>query len=375
MPIQDALLPLDEALARLAAAIPAPVAPALRADRDDPALDLALLDGAALRAEDGLAPRQVLGTLCAGEDPAAFTVAPGTCVRLMTGAALPAGANALVPVEALEEAGDGRLRPRAEPRPGDGVRQRASQARAGEALLGPGPWTPARVGLAAQVGAAWPVPRRLRVAVAPTGDELALHPEPHQIRDAAGPMLQALAHTLGAEARLLPPLPDAPRALERALSGLEDLDVLLTLGGVSMGDRDHLPDVLRALGAETLFHRIRLRPGKPLMAARWGSRVVLALPGNPVAAYLDALLFLPVALARLEGRPQPDPWFPAELLEAVPNGLERPLLQPCRLEEGRLRPLPSRGSADLVRLAQAQACAWIPEGGAPKGPVRALRLP
>jgi molybdopterin molybdotransferase len=142
-----------------------------------------------------------------------------------------------------------------------------------------------------------------------------------------------------------------------------------------MGRRDFLPAVLEGSGARVLFHRIDLKPGKPMLAAILDGRVILGLPGNPVSSYLNALLFLPVAMARLRGAPMPDPWRQGELAEAIPNADPRPLLHPCRLEGGRLHPLSSRGSADLVRLAQAQACAWIPPGGAPAGPARWIALP
>ena len=368
------LLSLDEALARLAEAFPAAAAGAVLADRDDPALDRSAMDGAALRSQDGLAPRQVLGTLFAGDPPDGFRVGPGQCVKIMTGACLPEGADAVVPVEKLSEAG-GRLTPQAAPKPGDWVRRRGDQAKAGELLLPAGmPHNAARAGLRAQVGLP-PAPlRRVRIGVAPTGDELNGQPGPHQIRDSNGPMLTALAHALGAEVRLLPPIPDQPAALRGFLGGLGELDILITSGGVSAGEKDHLPMVLESMGARVLFHKIRLKPGKPTLAAVLGRHVVLGLPGNPVSAYLNALLFLPVAMAGLLGTAAPDPWRRGTLLGPVANPDGRPLLHPCRRRGHDLEPLESRGSADLVRLAQADACAWIPEGGLEPGPVRYLDL-
>jgi molybdopterin molybdotransferase len=188
-------------------------------------------------------------------------------------------------------------------------------------------------------------------------------------------MLEALAFRLGGEVRRLPRLADDAKALEQALGRMEGIDILLTSGGVSMGERDLLPGVLRDMGATLLFHRIRLKPGKPMLAARLGDLTILGLPGNPVSAYLNALLFLPVALARLQGGEALDPWKEAELAEPVANKGDRPLLHPCTLQAGRLLPLPSQGSADLVRLAQADACAWIPPGGAKAGRTRYLLLP
>ena len=361
------LLPLEEALRRLWEALPAPTLPEVRAERDDPATDRASMDGVALRASEGRAPRRILGTLFAGDDPSAFTVAPGTAVRIMTGAALPPGADAIVPVEQLETAGD-TICPTVDPDAGDHVRRRGDQARAGDRLLSAGtPLNAARVALLAQEGLPIPVRPRIRVGVASTGDELVPNPAPHQIRDSNGPMLAALARTLGAEVDLRPALPDDPAALAAALRTPGDIRILLTSGGVSMGEHDHLPAVLKELGATILFHRIRLKPGKPMLAALLGDLLVLALPGNPVSAYLNALLFLSQALARLEGRAAPDPWRRARLTASVKNKGDRPLLHPCRLVDGHLEPLPGKGSADLITLAQADACAWIDQGGLEAG--------
>jgi len=361
------LLPLEEALGRLWEALPAPTLPEVRAERDDPAMDLASMDGVALKASEGRAPRRLLGTLFAGDDPAAFEVTAGTAVRIMTGAALPSGADAIVPVEVLETAGD-MVRPGVDPVPGDHVRPRGDQAKAGELLLPAGtPINAARMALFAMEGLSVPQRPRLRVGVASTGDELVAQPQPHQIRDSNGPMLAALARALGAEVELRASLPDDPAALAAALRDTGDIRILLTSGGVSMGEHDHLPAVLKEIGATVLFHKIRLKPGKPMLAALLGDLLVLGLPGNPVSAYLNALLFLPLALARLEGRAVPNPWHRARLAAAVKYKGDRPLLHPCRLVDGRLQPLPGKGSADLITLAKADAFAWIEPGGLEAG--------
>lgn len=361
------LLPLPEALGRLWAALPGPTLAELRAGRDDPATDRAAMDGVALRSVDGRAPRRLLGTLFAGDDPATFAVTPGSAVRIMTGAALPPGADAIVPVEQLETDGE-NLRLRVTPDPGDHVRPQGDQARAGDLLLPAGaPRNAARVALLAQEGLLIPAAPRIRVGVASTGNELVAAPAPYQIRDSNGPMLAELARVLGADVELRPALPDVPEALAAALLNPGDIRILLTSGGVSMGEHDHLPSVLQGLGATILFHKIRLKPGKPMLAALLGNLLVLGLPGNPVSAYLNALLFLPQALARLEGRAAPDPWRRGRLTAAVKNKGDRPLLHPCRLREGKLEPLPGKGSADLVTLAQADAFAWIEQGGLEAG--------
>lgn len=372
--MQKALLALDEALTLLAEAVPSPHQSVIRADRDDPAMDRSIMDGVALRAADGMVPRHVLGTLFAGDDPSRFQVEVGTCVRIMTGAALPAGADAVVPVEQLVER-DGQLTLEDAPKPMQFISRRGCQAHAGDLLIDAGlPLTAARHGLRAWVGEQ-PVPlRRIRVGIAATGDELKAEPAPYQIRDSNGPMLAALSHMLGAEVLSLPPVPDEPEAIERFLTTLDGVDVLLTAGGVSMGEKDFLPQVLERLGARILFHRIRIKPGKPTLAAVLDGRVLLCLPGNPASAYVNTLLFLPVILRRMEGRVHSSPWRMGRLVRAVANPGDRPMLHPCRQEGDALTPLPSRGSADLVRLAQADVCAWIPESGLEAGETRYLEL-
>lgn len=374
----EALLPLHEALAKVREALPAPPWDAVVADRDDPALDRSAMDGVALRAQDGAAPRRLIGTLFAGEDPSRFRVGPLEALRIMTGAALPEGADAVVPVERIQVE-DGTVTLTNPPAHGDHIRRRGTQAKAGDPLLPEGfPLTAAGLGLRAQVGTPFhPLPRVV-VGIASTGDELTGNPRPFQIRDSNGPMLTALAHRLGAEARRLPSLPDDEEALRARLSDLGEVRVLLTSGGVSMGQKDFMPSVLQDLGARILFHKIRLKPGKPMLAALLGDKVILGLPGNPLSAYLNALLFLPPVLARLGGLSEPDLWRTGHLTAPVKNGPDRPLLHPCTVAVtgtgNHLTPMASQGSGDLVTLARAQACAWIPEGGHAGGDVRYLEV-
>lgn len=372
--VAEALLPLDEALAMVRGALPAPRWGAIVADRDDPALDRSAMDGVALASSEGAEPRRLIGALFAGDDPARFRVGPSEAVRIMTGAAVPEGADAVVPVERLQVDGE-TVTLNVTPAAGDHIRRRASQARAGEALLPAGlPRTAASIGLCAQVGAPFRALQRVVVGIASTGDELTGEPLPHQIRDSNGPMLTALAHRLGADTRRLPSLPDDENALRARLSDLGDVRVLLTSGGVSMGQKDFLPSVLKELGARILFHKIRLKPGKPMLAAILGDRMILGLPGNPLSAYLNAMLFLPPVLARLEGLVEPDFWRQGLLTGPVKNGPDRPLLHPCTVSGSSVTPMASKGSGDLVTLAQAQACAWIPEGGHAGGVVRYLEV-
>ena len=231
------LMELEEALALLAAAVPTPRAEAIWADRDDPALDRSAMDGIVLRAAEGLAARKILGTIFAGDDPAAFCVESGGCLRIMTGACIPEGGDAVVPVELLQER-EGWLAPIHAPNTGDHIRRRGDQAFLGSLLLSAGqPLNAARRGLRAQVGMP-PLPLlRVRIGIASTGDELRGDPAPWQIRDSNGPMLAALAHTLGAEAFELPPVPDDPAAV----ADLGELDVAAPRGR----NREHVVEDYR----------------------------------------------------------------------------------------------------------------------------------
>ncbi len=364
---------LEEAQACLLEAIPMRPTQPIIADRDDPSMDRSAMDGVALRVSDGLNPRQLLGALCAGDDPRSFFVDEGQCVQVMTGACIPHGADAVVPLEGLQRSPEGVV-PLEIPTKGQNIRFQGEQARHGDVLIEAGrPLNAARLALRAQVGMTLPSMDRIAVGVLSTGDELRKRPHPWQIRDSNGPMLTSMVQNLGGEARRLPPLPDERGILRQFLYRLH-LPVLLSSGGVSAGQRDLLGSVLEELGGEILFHGIRLKPGKPMLAARLGDMIVLGLPGNPVSAYLNALLFLPLVLARLERRTLPDPWRKGEMSEDFPNPGDRPLLHPCKREGWRLSPLESHGSADLVSLAKADACAWIPEGGAKAGDVKYLDL-
>lgn len=367
------LLSLEEAQACLVEAIPMRPTQAIVADRDDPSMDRSAMDGVALRASDGLNPRHLLGALCAGDDPRSFFVDAGQCVQVMTGACIPHGADAVVPLDMLQRSREGIV-PLSMPEQGQNVRVQGEQARHEDVIIEAGrPLNAARLALGAQMGMTLPTLDRVAVGVLSMGDELRKRPHPWQIRDSNGPMLASMVQSLGGEARRLPPLPDERNILRQFLHRLH-LPVLLSSGGVSAGQRDLLGSVLEELGGEILFHGISLKPGKPMLAARLGEMLVLGLPGNPVSAYLNALLFLPLVLARLERRTLPDPWRKGELVYDFPNPSDRPLLHPCLREGWRLTPLESHGSADLVSLAKADACAWIPEGGAKAGEVKYLDL-
>jgi molybdopterin molybdotransferase len=295
----------------------------------------------------------------------------------MTGAPLPAGANAVAKHEDCRVAADGTVRlPPGGLQPGAGVMQRGASFAAGEIVLSAGKRiSPIDMGMLAEVGRSSVLAAaRPRVAVLATGNELVevgVAPGPGQIVNSNGPMLLAWLEQLGAAATDLGIARDDPAGLEaRMAAGLEH-DVLLVSGGVSAGVMDLVPGVLERLGVRQVFHKIRMKPGKPLW---FGVRVqddrrtlVFGLPGNPVSTLASFVLFVKPALRALAGG-----GFVAEdiqlgvLAAEVSHRGPRPTYYPCVAKcvvgELNVEPLRWRGSSDLAALTRANALAVLPEG-------------
>jgi molybdopterin molybdotransferase len=348
----------------------------IHADRDAPPFDKSLMDGFAVLAADlEGAPRdlRLLGEIPAGTDPAALRrVEPGTCFRIMTGAPIPPGADAVLVVEESEPApGDpARVRARSPVRAGDNLARRGADVRQGDALLREGDLIgPAEIAVLATCGRTRVrVGGRPRVAVLATGDELvepSLEPPPGGIRNSNGPLLTSLAIEAGAEARDLGIAPDDPAALRSAMTrGLEH-DVLILSGGVSMGERDLVAAALRDLGVSIRFEKVAIKPGRPFTFGTIGTTLVFGCPGNPVSAYVIFQVFARPALRRMQG-------FPRPVREPVRGVLLAPLRQRpgragyhqvrARFAEGRLvvEGLATSGSADFAACARANALAIVP---------------
>jgi molybdopterin molybdotransferase len=348
-------------------------------DLDMPPYDKALMDGYAVRAADlpeGRCDLRVLEEITAGQTPR-HTLTPGTASRIMTGAPIPAGADAVVIVERTRIRDDGRVqvedRP---PKPQQNILPRAREMRAGEAVLAAGSLLrPQEIGLLAAVGrAAVRVVPRPRVAVLSTGDELVEAPQvpgPGQIRNSNGPMLAALAARAGAALRYLGIARDRLDSLRPLVSEGLDADVLVLSGGVSAGKLDLVPGVLQEAGVIAHFHKVAMKPGKPVL---FGTRdhdgrrtLVFGLPGNPVSALVCFELFVRPALRHLAGHADAGPrWVKAALAEDFLYSTDRPTYHPARLEATatgiRVRPVPWFGSADLRGLSRANALVLLPAG-------------
>jgi molybdopterin molybdotransferase len=313
---------------------------------------------------------RVIEEVAAGRVPL-LTVGSGDATRIMTGAPVPDGADAVVPHEETEARG-GAVRVRRAVRTGECILPRGREMRAGEVVVPAGTaLTPQAVGLLAAVGrSAVRVHRMPRVAILVTGDELVEvveRPGPGQIRNSNGPMLWALASRAGAVVEYLGIARDDRDALHRLVArGLDVADVLILAGGVSAGKFDLVPEVLLGLGVTAHFHKVRLKPGKPLLFGGRGDRLVFGLPGNPVSSFVGFELFVRPALRKMMGHAIPGPAFvPVPLAVPFAAKNDRPTYAPARIEvmDGlRIRPGEWFGSADLRGLLTADALVSLPAG-------------
>jgi molybdopterin molybdotransferase len=356
----------------------------IAADADQPPFDKALVDGYAVRAADLAAGNrrfQVGETILAGQTPNR-PLEPREVAEIMTGAPLPQGADAVLMHEHTRAVDGGILTDESEIRPGRNRLLRGQVYRAGDIILRRGTrLTPACLGLLASVGRTrvLVVPKP-RLAIVPTGDELVEPdrvPGPGQIRNSNGIMLEALTIEHGAAVQTLPIAPDEASELERILKQGLNFDALLITGGVSAGRRDLVPAALEKLGVTQIFHKIRLKPGKPLwfgIGPRRDNRpgaFVFGLPGNPVSGLVGFLLFIRPSLHSLAGRSEPLPELAeVRLGETFTHRGDRPTYHPARWMErsgdskmlGVIEPLNWAGSADLLGVARADGFAVFPAG-------------
>ncbi|HEV8267249.1 MAG TPA: molybdopterin molybdotransferase MoeA, partial [Thermoanaerobaculia bacterium] len=295
----------------------------------------------------------------------------GGAIKVMTGAPMPEGSDAVVPVEKADADGD-RVRLLEAPVAGAHVRRRGEVIASGTALLAAGrKLSPADLVLLAAAGRSRArVARRARAAVLVTGDEIVpadALPGPGQIRNTNGPLLLGALVRLGAEIRDLGVARDERDSLKETLAKAlaAEPDLLLTTGGVSAGDFDLVGEVLRDLGVEVLFHKVAMRPAKPVLVATRGKTLVFGLPGNPVSAAAAFDLFVRAAWRKASGLSPalPDP-VAVRLRSRLANKGDRRAFLPGRLtfEGGKLRaePIATKGSHDVLAHARANAYLVVP---------------
>lgn len=372
------------------------LASALAAGIDQPGFDNSAMDGYALRhadlavaAADGL---RLIGEQFAGRSHD-LRIGAGECVRITTGAPLPAGADSILIRENARIEGD-RVFPLQAPKPGQHVRRAGEDVKVGDALLGAGQvLTPARIALAAGQGLdRLQVARRPTVAVFTTGDELiapGLPLRPGELYDSNRELLMGLLRAEGLEPVAWPRLPDDPEAILTALRHAgHAFDVVITCGGVSAGDKDHLPALLQREG-RVHFWKVRMRPGMPLLFAEsrpetpgdafatgeypsgsrkpLGDALFLCLPGNPVSVLATFLTLGRDLLDGLQGRSDPRPRLRARLRSGWRKTHERLEFLRGRLScdaDGVLwvDPNPADGSHRMRAAADSDALIVLPEG-------------
>jgi molybdopterin molybdotransferase len=362
-PLAAEPVPIGEAAGRVAAED-------VRATVDLPPFASSAMDGFAVRTEDLPGTLRIAGESAAGE-PFEGRLDPGCAVAISTGAVVPEGADAVVPVErVVQTANSVEISQAVEP--GAHVRPRGGDVAAGEVTVTAGAtFSPARLAAAAAAGVGVvSCRRRPRVCVLATGSELVAPGEqlrPGQIYEANGLMLGSALAATGAEVMVEPSADDDEVVLRAALERGLACDVLVTSGGVSVGEHDLVRATERELGVEEVFWRVSIKPGKPVSFGVRGDRLVFGLPGNPVSALVGCELFVKPALRALQGLAETLPRLEAgRLAVGLRRNEERDefVRARVRVEDDVvvLEPIVGQESHMIVRSSSADALVHVPRG-------------
>jgi molybdopterin molybdotransferase len=333
---------------------------------DLPPFRSSAMDGYAVRAADTPGSLRVAGQSAAGH-PAAVPLRAGEVIAISTGAVVPDDADAVVPVERTQRDGDSVEVERVDP--GENVRPRGGDTAAGATVVPAGAACgPAQLGALAAAGLeAVRCARRPRVTVLATGSELRRPGEtlgPGEIYESNTVMLAAQVRRAGAVADVHGAVVDDADATRDALERGLEADVLITSGGVSVGEHDLVRALLTELGAAEVFWRVAVKPGKPIAFSTRGSTLVFGLPGNPVSSFVGFELFVRPALAALQGSSDPRPAFlPGRLGVSLQRNAVRDELVRARVEDGGVvQPLRGQESHMIARAAHATALVLVPRG-------------
>jgi len=345
------------------------------AERDQPPFDRVMMDGIAIAFADfGNGSRQFpIQAMQAAGDPA-LTLEPEHCIEIMTGASLPLHADCIIPVERIDVAdGAATIASEYAPQSRQFIHARASDHSAGAELLRPGKVvSPLDIAIIASAGLTEvQVSRRPVIRVISTGNELVPAGEPiapHQIRLSNGPAIQAMLATRGfADCDHDHLIDDRAILRDRIAHHLEEADVLIMSGGVSMGKADYVPEILAELGVEVIFHKVSQRPGKPMwFGMRPDNAAVFALPGNPVSALVCARQYVIPALQSASFQTPPLPEF-ASLATDIRFEPDLTCFQPVRLlsnASGQVLAMPvqTNTSGDFTALSATDGYVELPRG-------------
>ncbi len=374
---RSSLCSLEESITRV-------LAEDLPSDIDSPPYDKSLVDGYAVIAADITSgvTLEILDEVIAGQTPTK-SLTRNTAIQIMTGAPLPDGANAVVMVEQTSRQGQQVTINLEQILPETNVMRRATSLSRGETILPAGTRIrPIEVGIMAEIGYSQiPVYQQPKLAIISTGDELvdvSTTPQNGQIRNSNGPLLSTLGTTYGALASSLGIGRDDPDELTKLIARGLQADILVLSGGVSAGVKDLVPAVLNELGVQQVFHKVNLKPGKPLW---FGVRqqenhqtLVFGLPGNPVSSLVCFLLFVAPVISQLVGVESENLRTSSAVLTAdYQQRGDRPTYFPARLTQDNgtryVTALAWKGSADQRTLSEANALAFFPAGNQlyPKG--------
>ncbi len=357
--------PLETEMAGIHEAAGRYLASDILAKRTQPAKDLSAMDGYAVAHATFPGPWQVTGEAAAGSS---FNenVAADSAARIFTGAPLPGGTDSIL-IQENAKADDGKLTPLADVtlEKGQHVRRAGSDFCLGDKIIEAGAkLNAAHIGLATLAGLAEiPVHRKPRIAILSTGDELVPPGQvigEDQIPASNGVMLAAMLQNLPCEIVENRIVPDDLEQMKAAFKEAK-ADIIITIGGASVGDHDLVRPALDAVGAELDFWKVAMRPGKPVTAGKLADAVVLGLPGNPVSAYVTAFLFLMPMLRQMSGSKSPFPLkHTAKLEQSLPANGPRANFIRALVRGDSIAPLPSRDSAILTALSAANALIYRP---------------
>ena len=356
------------------------LAEVLLADRDSPAIDVSAVDGYAIRLLDLRSERlPVVTVVAAGSAPSSLSA--GEAVRIFTGAAVPPEADCVIRREETIELSDQVkiTAPVDSLHAGQNIRRRGENTKAGDVVLSRGTVlnAPAMGAIATFAPVQLMVQRRVRVVVLNTGDELAgigAHVKPWQIRDSNGPLLESWLRQLPwIDFVCRKHVGDTLESVQSAIAAhLPLADAILLTGGVSMGDTDFVPEAVVRLGGEVAFHRLPIRPGRPVLGASLDGKLLLGLPGNPVSvAVTSRVIGLPM-LRKLAGIvPTEESLMRCELTNPDDNSLSLIWYRLVKIgPDSQVRLIGSQGSVDLVSLALSDGFVEIPMGARGSGPWR-----